>query len=214
MIYERVNTFIGLVLKSKCFEENGFLHVLFFVNQKRLNFLWRCIVISKQDLMLNEQIRDKEVRVISESGEQLGIMSAKEAYNIAVRDNLDLVKIAPNAKPPVCKIMDYGKYRFEAAKKEKEARKNQNIVSIKEIRLSPSTDSHDLTTKINQARKFLDKKDKVKVTVRFRGREVAYAASGEEMLNKFAQSVEDIGTIDKKPKLEGKNMFMFISPKN
>ncbi len=214
MIYERVNTFIGLVLKSKCFEENGFLRVLFFVNQKRLNFLWRCIVISKQDLMLNEQIRDKEVRVISESGEQLGIMSAKEAYNIAVRDNLDLVKIAPNAKPPVCKIMDYGKYRFEAAKKEKEARKNQNIVSIKEIRLSPSTDSHDLTTKINQARKFLDKKDKVKVTVRFRGREVAYAASGEEMLNKFAQSVEDIGTIDKKPKLEGKNMFMFISPKN
>ncbi len=214
MIYERVNTFIGLVLKSKCFEENGFLRVLFFVNQKRLNFLWRCIVISKQDLMLNEQIRDKEVRVISESGEQLGIMSAKEAYNIAVQDNLDLVKIAPNAKPPVCKIMDYGKYRFEAAKKEKEARKNQNIVSIKEIRLSPSTDSHDLTTKINQARKFLDKKDKVKVTVRFRGREVAYAASGEEMLNKFAQSVEDIGTIDKKPKLEGKNMFMFISPKN
>lgn len=214
MIYERVNTFIGLVLKSKCFEENGFLRVLFFVNQKSLNFLWRCIVISKQDLMLNEQIRDKEVRVISESGEQLGIMSAKEAYNIAVQDNLDLVKIAPNAKPPVCKIMDYGKYRFEAAKKEKEARKNQNIVSIKEIRLSPSTDSHDLTTKINQARKFLDKKDKVKVTVRFRGREVAYAASGEEMLNKFAQSVEDIGTIDKKPKLEGKNMFMFISPKN
>lgn len=214
MIYERVNTFIDLVLKSKCFEENGFLRVLFFVNQKSLNFLWRCIVISKQDLMLNEQIRDKEVRVISESGEQLGIMSAKEAYNIAVRDNLDLVKIAPNAKPPVCKIMDYGKYRFEAAKKEKEARKNQNIVSIKEIRLSPSTDSHDLTTKINQARKFLDKKDKVKVTVRFRGREVAYAASGEEMLNKFAQSVEDIGTIDKKPKLEGKNMFMFISPKN
>ncbi len=214
MIYERVNTVIGLVLKSKCFEENGFLRVLFFVNQKSLNFLWRCIVISKQDLMLNEQIRDKEVRVISESGEQLGIMSAKEAYNIAVRDNLDLVKIAPNAKPPVCKIMDYGKYRFEAAKKEKEARKNQNIVSIKEIRLSPSTDSHDLTTKINQARKFLDKKDKVKVTVRFRGREVAYAASGEEMLNKFAQSVEDIGTIDKKPKLEGKNMFMFISPKN
>ncbi len=164
--------------------------------------------------MLNEQIRDKEVRVISDSGEQLGIMSAKEAYNIAVRDNLDLVKIAPNAKPPVCKIMDYGKYRFEAAKKEKEARKNQKVVSIKEIRLSPSTDSHDLTTKINQARKFLDKKDKVKVTVRFRGREVAYAASGEEMLNKFAQAVEDIGTIDKKPKLEGKNMFMFISPKN
>ncbi|MBQ7040248.1 MAG: translation initiation factor IF-3 [Clostridia bacterium] len=164
--------------------------------------------------MLNEQIRDKEVRVISDNGDQLGIMSGKEAYEMAIKANLDLVKIAPNAKPPVCKIMDYGKYRFEAAKKEKEARKNQNVVSVKEIRLSPSTDLHDLNTKVNQARKFLEKKDKVKVTVRFRGREVAYAASGEEMLDKFAQAVEDIGIIDKKPKLEGKNMFMFISPKN
>lgn len=164
--------------------------------------------------MLNEQIRDKELRVVSDTGEQLGIMSAKEALNLAIQANLDLVKIAPNAKPPVCKIMDYGKYRFEAAKKEKEARKNQNVISVKEIRLSPSTDSHDLQTKINQTRKFLDKKDKVKVTVRFRGREVAYAAAGEELLNKFAEAVEDIGIIDKKPKLEGKNMFMFISPKN
>ena len=164
--------------------------------------------------MLNEEIRDKEVRVISGSGEQLGIMSAKEALNIAIRENLDLVKIAPNAKPPVCKIMDYGKYRFETAKREKEAKKNQNVVSIKEIRLSPSTDVNDLNTKINQAKKFLDKKDKVKVTVRFRGREVAYAAAGEEMLEKFAKAVEDNGIIDKKPKLEGKNMSMFISPKN
>ena len=164
--------------------------------------------------MLNEEIRDKEVRVISGSGEQLGIMSAKEALNIAIRENLDLVKIAPNAKPPVCKIMDYGKYRFETAKREKEAKKNQNVVSIKEIRLSPSTDVNDLNTKINQAKKFLDKKDKVKVTVRFRGREVEYAAAGEEMLEKFAKAVEDNGIIDKKPKLEGKNMSMFISPKN
>lgn len=163
--------------------------------------------------MLNEQIRDKEVRVISNTGEQLGIMSGREALDMAIRENLDLVKIAPNAKPPVCKIMDYGKFRFEAAKKEKEAKKNQNVVSIKEIRLSPSTDLHDLNTKVNQAKKFLDKKDKVKVTIRFRGREVAYASAGEEMLNKFAAAVEDIGIIDKKPKLEGKNMFMFISPK-
>lgn len=199
-----------LILEENCFIARS----LFCARGLKPKNLWRCIVISKQDLMLNEQIRDKEVRVVSESGEQLGIMSAKEAYNLAVRDNLDLVKIAPNAKPPVCKIMDYGKYRFETAKKEKEARKNQNIVSVKEIRLSPSTDSHDLNTKINQAKKFLEKKDKVKVTIRFRGREVAYAASGEEVLDRFAQAVEDIGIIDKKPKLEGKNMFMFISPKN
>ena len=147
-------------------------------------------------------------------GSQMGVVSIDQALSQAEASNLDLVKIAPNTKPPVCKIMDYGKYRFEAAKKEKEARKNQNVVSVKEIRLSPSTDLHDLNTKVNQARKFLEKKDKVKVTVRFRGREVAYAASGEEMLDKFAQAVEDIGIIDKKPKLEGKNMFMFISPKN
>lgn len=185
-----------------------------YIGQICPKIFWRCIVISgKQEHMLNEQIRDKEVRVISNTGEQLGIMSGREALDMAIRENLDLVKIAPNAKPPVCKIMDYGKFRFEAAKKEKEAKKNQNVVSIKEIRLSPSTDLHDLNTKVNQAKKFLEKKDKVKVTIRFRGREVAYAAAGEEMLNKFAAAVEDIGIIDKKPKLEGKNMFMFISPK-
>ena len=213
MIYERVNTFIGLVLKSKCFEENGFLRVLFFVNQKRLNFLWRCIVISKQDLMLNEQIRDKEVRVISESGEQLGIMSAKEAYNIAVRDNLDLVKIAPNAKPPVCKIMDYGKYKFELAKRDKEARKNQKVVSIKEIRVSPSIDNHDFETKVNHTKKFLSDGDKVKITVRFRGREVHHSALGFQLLERFKEAVSEFGAVDKPPKLEGKNMSMVVSPK-
>ena len=201
------------------FNERELLYwrVLFFCIADEIHpkIFWRCIVISgKQEHMLNEQIRDKEVRVISNTGEQLGIMSGREALDMAIRENLDLVKIAPNAKPPVCKIMDYGKFRFEAAKKEKEAKKNQNVVSIKEIRLSPSTDLHDLNTKVNQAKKFLDKKDKVKVTIRFRGREVAYASAGEEMLNKFALAVEDIGIIDKKPKLEGKNMFMFISPKN
>lgn len=164
--------------------------------------------------MLNEQIRDKEVRVVGADGEQLGLMSAKEAYHIAVERNLDLVKIAPQAKPPVCKIMDYGKYRFEASKREKEARKNQNIINVKEIRMSPSTDDHDLQTKVNQAKKFLEKKDKVKVTVRFRGREVTYSSAGEAMLEKFAEAVQEVGTIDKKPKLEGRNMTMFITPKN
>ena len=183
----------------------------FFLNRK----IWRCIVISsKQEHLINEQIRDKEVRLISDDGEQLGIMSAKEALNIAIQRNLDLVKISPNANPPVCKVMDYGKFRFDAAKREKESRKNQNVVNIKEIRLSPATDEHDLNTKINQARKFLEKKDKVKVTVRFRGREVAYAKAGEEVLNKFADAVLDIATVDKKAKLEGKNMSMFIAPKN
>jgi translation initiation factor IF-3 len=164
--------------------------------------------------MLNEQINDKEIRVVGPDGEQLGIMSAKEGLALAIQKNLDLVKIAPKAQPPVCKIMDYGKYRFETAKREKEAKKNQNVINIKEIRLSPTTDEHDLNTKANQARKFLEKKDKVKVTVRFRGREVAYAKAGEIMLSKFAEAVEEFGTVDKQPKLEGKNMSMFITPKS
>ena len=164
--------------------------------------------------MLNEQIRDREVRVVGPDGEQLGIMSSRDAFDMAMDKNLDLVKIAPQAKPPVCKIMDYGKYRFESAKKEKEAKKNQNIINIKEIRLSPSTDEHDLTTKVNQARKFLEKRDKVKVTVRFRGREVAYAKAGEKLLRKIAEDLEDLGSMDKNPKLEGRNMSMFITPKN
>ncbi len=164
--------------------------------------------------MLNEEIRDKEVRVIGPEGEQLGIMSSTEALNIAISKNLDLVKIAPRAVPPVCKVMNYGKYRFELAKRDKEAKKNQTVTNIKEIRLSPTTDEHDLQTKANQAIKFLAKKDKIKVTVRFRGREVAYAKSGEAVLDKFAEAIAEHGTVEKKSKLEGRNMFMFISPKN
>ena len=164
--------------------------------------------------MLNEEIKDKEIRVIGPDGEQLGIMSSSEALNMAISKNLDLVKIAPKAVPPVCKIMNYGKYRFELAKRDKEAKKNQTVTNIKEIRLSPTTDEHDLQTKANQAIKFLAKKDKIKVTVRFRGREVAYAKSGEAVLDKFAQIIAEHGTVEKKSKLEGRNMFMFISPKN
>lgn len=168
--------------------------------------------ISKE-LNINEEIRDKEVRVIDSDGSQLGIMSSKDALNMAVSKNLDLVKIAPQATPPVCKIMDYGKYRFELAKKEKESRKNQKVVSIKEVRVSPTIDSHDFNTKVNHAKKFLTSGDKVKVTVRFRGREVKHSQLGEAILQRFADSIADVGNVDKQPKLEGKNMTMFVVPK-
>ena len=164
--------------------------------------------------MINEEIRDKEVRLIDSDGSQLGIVTAKEAQRIAYEKNLDLVKIAPQAKPPVCKIMDYGKYKFEAAKKEKEARKNQKIVAIKEVRLSPSIDDHDFQTKARNAIKFLSSGDKVKVSVRFRGRELHHASLGEEILKKFADAISGVGTIDKLPKLEGRSMTMFVLPKN
>lgn len=163
--------------------------------------------------MINEQIRDKEVRLISEDGEQLGIMSAKEALRIAREANLDLVKIAPNAKPPVCKIIDYGKYRYEQSRKEKEARKKQKITEVKEIRLSPNIDTNDLQTKANMARKFISKGDKVKVTLRFRGREMAHTSSSKVILDSFFALLGDIAVIEKPAKLEGRNMTMFLSEK-
>ena len=168
-------------------------------------------IISKE-VLINEKIRDPEVRLIGSDGEQLGIVSSAKALDIAASKNLDLVKIAPQAKPPVCKIMDYGKYRFEMAKKEKEQRKNQKVVSIKEIRLTPNIDDHDFFTKVNNAVKFLKSGDKVKVSVRFRGREVTHASLGEAILVRFGEAVESVGTVDKKPKLEGRSMAMFISP--
>ena len=164
--------------------------------------------------MINEEIRDSEVRVIDQDGSQLGIMSSSEALDIAAKKNLDLVKISPQANPPVCKIMDYGKYRFELAKKEKENRKNQKVVNLKEVRLSPSIDNHDFETKLKNACKFLKNGDKVKVSVRFRGREIHHAALGEELLDRFAQGAQEFGTVDKKAKLEGKSMAITISPKN
>ncbi len=165
------------------------------------------------DLMINEQIRDREVRLISETGEQLGVMSAKDAMKIAREANLDLVKVAPQAKPPVCKIIDYGKYRYEMARKEKEARKKQKIIDVKEIRLSPNIDVNDLNTKMNHARKFLKGGDKVKVSVRFRGRELAHTASGKVILDDFAEKLSDIAVIDKPAKLEGRSMVMILSQK-
>lgn len=164
--------------------------------------------------MINEEIRDSEVRVIDSDGSQLGIMSGADALDKAAAKNLDLVKISPQANPPVCKIMDYGKYRFELAKREKENRKNQKIVSLKEVRLSPSIDDHDFETKLKNACKFLKSGDKVKVSVRFRGREIHHARLGEELLARFAEGVGELGTVDKKAKLEGKNMAMIITPKN
>ena len=164
-------------------------------------------------LQINEQIRDREVRVISQDGEQLGIMSAKEAYHLAREADLDLIKVAPNAKPPVCKIVDYGKYRYEQSRKEKQARKNQKTVEIKEVRLSPNIDTNDLNTKISAARKFLTKGNKVKVTLRFRGREMAHVQTSRHILDDFAEALSDIATIEKAPKMEGRSMTMMLSEK-
>ena len=165
------------------------------------------------ELMINEQIRDKEVRVIGEEGDQLGIMSAKEAMKLAEEAGLDLVKIAPTAKPPVCKIVDYGKYRYELARKEKEAKKKQKVIEVKEIRLSPNIDTNDLNTKVNAARKFLSKGDRVKVTLRFHGREMAHMASSKHILDDFADALKDVCVVEKAPKVEGRAMTMFLTEK-
>lgn len=163
--------------------------------------------------MINEQIRDKEVRLIGENGEQLGIMSAKEAFKLAQDAELDLVKIAPTAKPPVCKIIDYGKYKYEMLRKEKEAKKKQKITDVKEIRLSPNIDDNDLNTKANQARKFITKGDKVKVSLRFRGREMAHMNASKQILDDFYSKLEDVAVVDKPAKVEGRSMIMFLSEK-
>ena len=163
--------------------------------------------------MINEQIRDREVLLIGEHGEKLGIMSAKEAYKLALEADLDLVKIAPTAKPPVCKIIDYGKYRYELVRKEKEAKKKQKVIEIKQVRLSPNIDTKDLNTKTSAARKFLEKGNKVKVTLRFRGREMAHMNQSKYILDEFAESLSDIAVIDKPSKVEGRSMVMFLTAK-
>ena len=185
------------------------IHIFF--NIKKYIIIWRCTTIS--ELMINERIRDREVRLVSESGEQLGIMSSREALKLAREADLDLVKIAPNAKPPVCKIIDYGKYRYELALKEKEANKKQKTMEVKEVRLSPNIDTNDLNTKANQARKFITKGDKVKVTLRFRGREMAHVNYSKQILDSFYERLEDIAVVDKNPKMEGRSMVMFLSQK-
>jgi translation initiation factor IF-3 len=177
-------------------------------------FLWRCFVIATQDLMINEEIRDPEVRLIDENGSQLGIVSIREAQALADQRNLDLVKIAPGSNPPVCKLMDYGKYRFEMAKREKEQRKNQKIIEVKEVRLSATIDLHDMEVKAKAARRFFSDGNKVKVSIRFRGRQITHGEIGLDVMNQFFEMVQENAVIERPARQEGRNMFMVLAPKN
>jgi len=163
--------------------------------------------------MINEEIRDREVRVVDQNGEQLGVMSSRDALALAEERQLDLVKIAPQARPPVCKLMDYGKYRFEQSKKEREFRKNQKVITVKEVRLSATIEDHDVDVKFKNAVKFLKEGNKVKVTIRFRGRQITHSDIGRQVMNEFADRIKEYGTVDKAPQIEGRNMSMFISPR-
>ena len=175
------------------------------------NDIRRCFGIN--DLMINEEIRDREVRVVDQNGEQLGVMSSRDALALAEERQLDLVKIAPQARPPVCKLMDYGKYRFEQSKKEREFRKNQKVITVKEVRLSATIEDHDIDVKFKNAVKFLKDGNKVKVTIRFRGRQITHSEIGRQVMNEFAERIKEYGTVDKAPQIEGRNMSMFISPR-
>ncbi|WP_202078220.1 translation initiation factor IF-3 [Caldalkalibacillus salinus] len=175
--------------------------------------LWRCYNISKEHLV-NEGIRAKEVRVIGVDGEQLGIKPMREALQLAVDANLDLVNVAPNAKPPVCRIMDYGKFKFEQQKKEKEARKKQKVISVKEVRFSPTIEEHDYNTKMRNVVKFLKKGDKVKCSIRFRGRAITHSEIGRQVLDRLVKDIADIGEVESKPKMEGRSMLMILAPKS
>ncbi len=181
-------------------------------NKSQFFYVWRCFNI-KQELPINGQIREKEVQLIGVNGEKLGVVSTKEALETAEKENLDLVLVAPNGNPPVCKIMNYGKYKFEQAKKEKEAKKKQKVLEVKELRVTPNIEEHDFGFKSKNARKFLQDGNKVKITVRFRGREVNNTKAGETVLNKFIEELEDVSTVEKKPKLEGRNMFIILAKK-
>ena len=176
-------------------------------------YFWRCFTIATTSHQINEEILDKEIRLIGEDGAQLGIMSPAEALEIAVDRGLDLVNISPNVDPPVCKIMNYGKFRFEQSKREKEARRNQHVIEVKEIRMSPGIGENDFNTKLKNGQKFLREGDRLKVTVRFRGRQMAHTSIGEELLIKFAGSCAEISSMDNAPKLEGRHMSVFLSPK-
>lgn len=176
--------------------------------------IFRRWTIIKKKQEINESIRDREVRLIDSNGEQLGIVSSRKALELAAERKLDLVKIAPNAKPPVCKIMDFGKYKYEQAKREKEAKKKQKVINVKEVRLSLNIEEHDLNTKANRAIKFLEKGDKVKVSLRFKGRELGHTYLGVDVLNKFFSIVSEVCSMEKKPKMEGRSMIMILAPKN
>ncbi len=174
---------------------------------------WRCLPIAIKELQINEQIRDNEVRVIDAEGKQVGIMSAKDAQKLADDSGLDLIKISPNANPPVCRIADYGKYRFEQAKREKEAKKNQHVVDVKEVRLGLNTDVGDFNTKVNHAQRFIRQGDKVKVSIRFRGRELGHPEIGQDAMKRFAEACAEFAVVEKPAKFEGRHMLMFLAPK-
>ena len=186
----------------------------FCVDKYFVRLLLEVSYISKEAHQINEEITDIEVRLIGEDGTQLGIMSSEAALEAAAEAGLDLVKIAPGSKPPVCRIMDYGKFRFEQSKREKEARKNQHVVEIKEVRMSPSIDTNDFNVKLKSGIKFLSAGNRIKVAVRFRGREMAHTESGEVLLKRFAEGCAEVAVVDKNPKLEGRHMSMFMSPKS
>lgn len=216
MVRSHLNGFVRAVNNLRDFP-GRFMRTDRFVPIRALILLlsiWRCLNIATKETQINEEIRDKEVRVIDSDGTQLGVMPIAEAMRLADEKNTDLVKIAPQAKPPVCKIMDYGKYRFEQAKREKEAKKNQRVMEVKEIRMSPSIGENDLQTKLKAALKFLADGDRVKVSIRFRGREMAHTNLGEQILRDFADKCSELANLDKQPKLEGRNMSMFLSPKS
>ena len=203
-------------LRSFGMDDQSDESVLFIYNgsPKTITYLVRrCFAIANKELQINEEIRDKEVRVIGADGEQLGIMSSRDAFNLAQEKSLDLVKIAPQAQPPVCRIMDYGKYRFEQAKREKESRKNQKTIEVKETRLSLNIDTHDFDTKVNQTKKFLASGNRVKVSIRFRGREMAHSQLGYGIMQRFAEACADAGNVEKPAKMEGRSMIMFMNAK-
>ena len=183
--------------------------LLFFITG---TFNRRCIDIN--DLMINEEIRDREVRVVDQAGEQLGVMPIREALELAEEKQLDLVKIAPQARPPVCKLMDYGKYRFEQSKKEREFRKNQKVITVKEVRLSATIEDHDIDVRVKNAIKFLKDGNKVKATIRFRGRQITHSEIGFEVMKDFAERIKDVGIVERRPAIEGRNMSMIIAPRD
>ncbi len=180
---------------------------------KKVNLIFLEVFYIKQELPINEQIRAKQVQLIDDEGQKRGVMDLNDALDIAYDKNLDLVLVAPNGNPPVCKIMNYGKYKFEQAKKEKEAKKKQKTFEVKELRITPNTEEHDFNFKVKNAKKFIEDGCKVKITVRFRGRELNYAKQGEDILNRFIEELSEVATPEKKPILEGKNMFIILAKK-
>ncbi len=188
------------------------LHKYVAQTKNSVKITWRWLIISK-DLFINEAIRAREVRLVGANGDQIGIKSKNEALEMAQNANLDLVMVAPNAKPPVCRIMDYGKFRYEQQKKDKEARKNQKVINIKEVRLSPGIEEHDFNTKLRNAIKFLEKGDKVKASIRFKGRAITHKEIGQRVLDRLAEQCAEVATVEQKPKMEGRSMFIVLAPK-